>query len=86
MLYNPIHLQFPEIEMPEPCEYEDTYFKDMADDIKNTQEETNKIISQLVEDSKKTDAINRKIAIATLVISILTLIATIVGIIVSILQ
>lgn len=65
-------------ESPEPMEYEDTYFKTMADDIKGEQNQLREQVNILIEE-------NRKIAIATLTVALLTLFATIAGIVVTVL-
>lgn len=73
----------PDIEFPDPPEYEDTFFKDLADDIKQSQKETNDKIEILIQSEKESSSFNTKITIATLIVSILTLIATIAGIIIN---
>lgn len=66
----------------EPLEYEDTIFKDLADDIKQSQEQINKKLDTMMNENAKSEKKTNKIAIITLIISILTLIATIVSIVI----
>ena len=72
-------------EPPEPMEYEDTYFKSMADDIKGEQNQLREQVNILIEENRKSDRFNSKIAIATLTVALLTLFATIAGIVVTVL-
>lgn len=83
---NPEILKVPEIKPVPPelskerIDYEDTVLKDFADEIKAVQIETNRQLSLLIEENRKSDLISRRLVIATLVVSGLTLIATTVGI------
>lgn len=77
------HLSIPDIPEFEPTQYEDTFFKDMADDLKKSQDKTTEELNIFIEESKKTDSFNKKITIATFIVSILTLIATITGIVIN---
>ena len=60
--------------------YEDTVLKDFAEEIKAVQLETNRQLALLIEENRKADLISRELVTATLVVSVLTLIATVVGI------
>lgn len=64
----------------ERIDYEDTVLKDFADEIKAVQIETNRQLALLIEENRKSDLISRRLVIATLVVSALTLIATTIGI------
>lgn len=68
----------------EPFDYEDTIFKDMAEDIKKSQKSTEDKIDALIEEERKSSKFNKRIAISTLIIAVLTLVATIIGTIFSI--
>lgn len=89
---SPLTFDFSSIEMPdiEPLppelskdriDYEDTVLKDFADEIKAVQVETNRQLSKLIEENRKSDLISRRLVAATLIVSALTLIATVAGII-----
>ncbi|MDD3747612.1 MAG: hypothetical protein PHD70_14210 [Anaerostipes sp.] len=75
------NIEFPDMEIPE-THYEDTFFSDMAEDIKSSQDKTTEQLNILIDENRKSEKSNRRIVIATLVISILTLIATVVGIVI----
>jgi len=64
----------------EPLEYEDTIFKDLANDIKQSQEQINKKFDTMIIENAKSEKKTNKIAVITLIVGILTLIATIAGI------
>lgn len=64
-------------------EYEDTLFKEMADDIKLSQKQLGNKIDVMIEENAKSDKSSSRIAVWTLIIAILTLIATIAGIFVN---
>lgn len=65
-------------------EYQNTIFKEMADDIKQSQAKIeNKLDSMIVENSKS-EKENKSFAILTLIIAILTLITTIIGVLIQI--
>ena len=80
-MLNDMLKNIPEVDIP-VIEYKDTFFKEMAEDIKQSQEKVESKIDIMIEESKKSDKANSKIAKWTLVVSILTLIATILGIII----
>ena len=63
----------------ERIDYEETVLKDFANEIKAVQLETNRQLALLIEESRKSDIISRRFFIATLIVAILTLLATIVG-------
>lgn len=82
---------FPEItkslrqmETINPIKYENSIFKDMADDISKYQRETNKIIQTMIEQQNIQEKKQNRIAFIyffiTLLVAIATLVATIVGI------
>ena len=54
----------------ERLDYEDSLFSDLAKDIKAVQ----------IEENRKSEQFSRKIIVATLIVSIFTLLATIIGI------
>lgn len=66
----------------EYTEYEDTIFKEMAEDIKSSQKTTDAKIEQLINENRKANKSATIIATITLVVGILTLIATIIGILI----
>lgn len=66
----------------EPLEYEDTIFKDLADDIEQSQEQINKKLDAIMIENAKSERKTNKIATITLIVGILTLIATIIGIVI----
>lgn len=68
--------------MQQPLEYEDTFFKDLADDIKQSQEKINQKLDTMIAESSKSDRKSNKVATITLVVGILTLVATVVGIVI----
>ncbi len=68
--------------LQQPLEYEDTFFKDLADDIKQSQEQINQKLDTMIAESSKSDRKSNRVAIITLVVGILTLIATVVGIVI----
>ena len=57
--------------------YEDTMLKEMAEDIKGPMRETDQKLEQLREASEKSDARTFRVAVAALVVSALTLLATV---------
>lgn len=63
-----------------PIDYEDTIFKDMANDIISSQSQIENKLDNMVQENKKSSKTSFKIALWTLILAILTLIATIVGI------
>lgn len=67
--------------LQQPLEYEDTFFKDLADDIKQSQEQINQKLDTMITESSKSDRKSNRVAIITLVVGILTLISTVVGIV-----
>lgn len=62
-------------------DYKDTFFSDMAEDIKSVQAETNRQLQLLIEENRKSEKFSRKIIVSTLIVSVLTLFATITGIV-----
>lgn len=64
----------------DPPDYEDTFFKDLADDIKSSQQETNRKIDDYIKKSEKTGKITIVISIITLIVAALTLAATVISI------
>lgn len=60
-------------------EYEDTIFKVLADDIKQSQNEINIKLDSLISENSKSKKKSRIINIFTLIIAILTLLTTIIG-------
>lgn len=69
----------------QPIEYEDTIFKDLADDIKQSQEQINQRLTSIIEENAKSEKKSNRISVITLVVSIFTLIATVIGIVIQIL-
>lgn len=65
-----------------PPKYEDTYLKDLADDIKESQEEINKKLDLLISENAKSSDKAEKINKVILLVAILTFIATVIGILV----
>lgn len=63
-----------------PIDYEDTIFKDMANDIISSQSQIENKLDNMVQENEKSSKTSFKIALWTLILAILTLIATIVGI------
>ncbi len=80
-IYENIEIKRPEINI-EPLEYEKTLLKEMAEDIKESQSKLESKIDIMIEENKKSDKANSKIAKWTLFIAILTLGATLAGIII----
>lgn len=68
--------------LQQPLEYEDTIFKDLANDIKQSQEQINQKLDTMIAESAKSGRKSNSVAIITLVVGILTLIATVVGILI----
>lgn len=68
--------------LQQPLEYEDTFFKDLADDIKQSQEQINQKLDTMITENSKSDRKSNRVSIITLVVGILTLIATVVGIVI----
>lgn len=66
----------------ERLNYEDSLFSDMAEDIKAVQLETNRQLQLLIEENRKSEKFTRKVIVGTLIVAILTLAATICGVIV----
>lgn len=66
----------------QPLEYEDTIFKDLANDIKQSQEQINQKLDTMIAENAKSGRKSNNVAIITLVVGILTLIATVVGILI----
>ena len=68
----------PEINMPRiEISYEDTFLKDLADDVKAGQDETAKKIDALREENRRSGRQALLIAVAALIVSTLTLLATV---------
>lgn len=68
----------PEINMPRiEIPYEDTFLKDLADDVKAGQDETAKKIDALREENRRSGRQAFLIAVASLIVSTLTLLATV---------
>lgn len=72
------------VEIPniEPIEYEDTLLKDMANDIISSQLNLENKIDMMIEENKKSGKANSKIALWTLIVALLTLIATVIGVVI----
>lgn len=68
--------------LQQPLEYEDTIFKDLANDIKQSQEQINQKLDTMIAENAKSGRKSNSVAIITLVVGILTLIATVVGILI----
>lgn len=68
--------------LQQPLEYENTFFKDLADDIKQSQEKINQKLDTMIAENSKSDRKSNRVAIITLFVGILTLIATVVGIVI----
>ena len=62
----------------ERLDYEDSLFSDLAKDINEMFK--NKQLQLLIEENRKSEQFSRKIIVATLIVSIFTLLATIIGI------
>lgn len=71
-----------EFENQQPLEYEDTIFKDLANDIKQSQEQINQKLDTMIAENAKSGRKSNSVAIITLIVGILTLIATVVGILI----
>lgn len=80
-IYENIEIKTPEINI-ESLEYENTVLKEMAEDIKESQSKLENKLDIMIEENKKSDKSNSKIAMWTLFIAILTLVATLAGIII----
>lgn len=78
------NIKTPEINV-KPLEYEDSIFKDMANDIIFSQSRLEEKLDLMIEENKKSDKANSKIAKWTLFIALLTLGATIAGVIIQLL-
>lgn len=63
-------------------EYEDTIFKTLADDIKQSQNEINTKLDSLISENSKSEKKPRIINVIILIVAILTLLATIIGVVV----
>lgn len=61
----------------DPLTYEDSFFKELADDIKESQEQIASKIDDLAKESRKSSAVSTRIAIGAFVVAFLTLIATV---------
>lgn len=61
----------------DPPDYEDTIFKDLAEDIKASQEGIASQINALAEENRKSSARSAAVSIAAFIVASLTLIATI---------
>lgn len=72
----------PNIPDIKPLDYEDTLFKEMAEDIKESQSKLESKLDIMIEENKKSDKANSKIAKWTLIVAVLTLCATLAGIII----
>lgn len=72
------------VEIPniEPIEYEDTLLKDMANDIISSQLNLENKIDMMIEENKKSGKANSKIALWTLIVALLTLVATVIGVVI----
>ena len=72
---NHAKIEIPEIEI-NPVNYEDSLFKEMADDIKQYNKEIDDKLDKLIQENKKSS----KTSTITLIVGILTLLATVVGV------
>lgn len=70
-------IEIPKIEI-NPLNYEDSLFKEMADDIKQSNKEIDDKLDKLIQENKKSS----KTSTITLIVGILTLLATVVGVLV----
>jgi F0F1-type ATP synthase assembly protein I len=75
------HLDIHEPDLPE-YDYSDTALKDLADDINASQKETEKQLHILIEENRKSERESKRFLLATLIVGILTLVATVIGILV----
>lgn len=75
------NFDYPKIEPPkfETVTYEDTMLKDMANDIVASQSKIEDKLDNMIDENKKSGKTSFKFALWTLLIALLTLIATIVG-------
>lgn len=78
------NIKTPEINV-DPLEYEDSIFKDMANDIISSQSRLEEKLDLMIEENKKSDKANSKIAKWTLIVALLTLGATLAGVIIQLL-
>ena len=78
-IYDSIKPNIPDIK---PLDYEDTLFKEMAEDIKESQSKLEYKLDIMIKENKKSDKANSILAMWTLFVALLTLIATIAGIII----
>ena len=78
----PPSFDLPEIELPDidldPPEYEDTLLKDLAEDIKAPQQELSGKLDVFIQESRESSARTLGVAVATLVVAVLTLAATVI--------
>lgn len=70
---------------PNPPKYKDTFFKDLADDIKQSQQSIENKLDNIISENQKSEKSSKTINIIVLIVGILTLIATIVGVVVQLL-
>lgn len=70
---------------PNPPKYEDTFFKDLADDIKQSQQSIENKLDNIISENQKSEKSSKTINIVILIVGVLTLIATIVGVVVQLL-
>ena len=80
-IFENIEIKTPEINI-ESLEYENTVLKEMAEDIKESQSKLESKLDIMIEENKKSDKANSKIAKWTLIVAVLTLGATLAGIII----
>ena len=71
-----------QFESQEPIEYEDTMFKDMANDLISSKHKIEKRLDTMISDSAKSEKKSNLIAILTLICTALGLIIAIIGIII----
>lgn len=70
---------------PNPPKYEDTFFKDLADDIKQSQQSIENKLDNIISENQKSEKSSNTINMVILIVGVLTLIATIIGVIVQLL-
>ena len=75
--FNLPDIEFPDIDL-DPPEYKDTLLKDLAEDIKAPQQELAGKLDVFIQESRQSSARTLGVAIATLVVAVLTLAATVI--------
>lgn len=69
-----------------PIRYEDTFFQQLSEEIRSSQDQTTEALTDLIKSNQQSERVNRKIALWTLAIAVFTLIATVLGIAINLLE